>query len=34
MNSKEAWEIFTKTGTIIDYLVYVKIKKNEKTKKE
>lgn len=29
MNSKEAWQIFTKTGSVIDYLVYVKIKNNE-----
>ena len=27
VNSKEAWEIFIKSGAIIDYLVYSKIKK-------
>lgn len=29
MNSKEAWELFTKTGNIIDYLVYKRIQKYE-----
>lgn len=29
VNSKEAWEIFIKSGAIIDYLVYSKIKKYE-----
>lgn len=29
MTSKEAWQIFKKTGSVIDYLVYIKIKKNE-----
>ena len=29
MNSKEAWQVFAKTGNIIDYLVYIKIKENE-----
>lgn len=29
MNSKEAWQIFKNTGNIIDYLVYIKIKKYE-----
>lgn len=29
MNSKEAWMIFVKTGNIIDYLVYSRIKKAE-----
>ena len=31
MNSKEAWQIFSQTGNIIDYLVYKKIKKYEKS---
>ncbi len=26
MNVKEAWDIFCRTGNIVDYLVYVKIK--------
>lgn len=26
MTSGEAWKIFMKTGNIIDYLVYIKIK--------
>lgn len=29
MNSKIAWQIFSKTGNIIDYLVYKKIKNYE-----
>lgn len=29
MNSKEAWQIFKRTGNIIDYLVYIKIKNYE-----
>lgn len=32
MNSKEAWQIFTKTGSVIDYLIYKKIKKQETIK--
>ena len=30
MNSVQAWQIFSKTGNIIDYLVYKKIKNYEK----
>lgn len=33
MNSQEAWQIFKNTGSVIDYLVYKKIKIYEKTKK-
>jgi hypothetical protein len=29
MNSNIAWQVFKKTGNIIDYLVYVKIKNYE-----
>ena len=29
MTSVEAWKIFAKTGKIIDYLDYVRIKRNE-----
>ena len=31
MNSKEAWQLFSQTGNIIDYLVYKKIKNYEKS---
>lgn len=33
MNSKEAWQIFKETGSIIDYIVYKKIQRNEFNKK-
>lgn len=33
MSSKEAWQIFVKTGSIIDYLVYKRIQDNEFNKK-
>lgn len=33
MNSKEAWKIFRNSGSVIDYLVYVKIKNFENNKK-
>ena len=33
MNSKEAWYIFKNSDSVIDYLVYAKIKNFEKNKK-
>lgn len=33
MNSLEAWKVFSKTGKVIDYLVYKKIKNYENNKK-
>ncbi len=29
MTSIEAWDVFFKTGKILDYLVYLKIKEHE-----
>ncbi len=29
MTSIEAWDIFFKSGKILDYLVYLKVKQNE-----
>lgn len=29
MNSREAWDLFTKTGKISDYLVYSSLKEKE-----
>lgn len=33
MSSREAWNEFYKTGNIIDYLLYIKIKNYENNKK-
>jgi hypothetical protein len=33
MNSIEAWDIFSKSGNIFDYLVYIKVKLAESNKK-
>ncbi len=29
MNKKEAWDVFKKTGSVVDYLVYAEKKKDE-----
>lgn len=34
MTSIEAWDIFFRSGKILDYLVYLKVKQNEVLKKE
>lgn len=33
MNSREAWDLFSKTGKISDYLVYTNIKQKEEKHK-